>query len=238
LRSGGAPARDPYVSVEADSIDSVPVARVIIADDHEVIRAGMRRLLDRERAIEVVGEAANGSDALDLVRQHRPDLVLLDVRMPDMDGLAVTQAIKNDSPATSVILFTMYQDADYLLGALRAGASAFLLKGATRDQILTTVRQVLAGESVLHPELVLELLRQFSNEARAGDQGQLTQREHDVLRLIVRGHTNREIANNLRLTLSTVKTHVEHVLGKLGVSDRTQAAVRAIELGLVTGERS
>ena len=222
--------------VTTDSIVGVAPTRVIIADDHEVIRAGMRKVLDSERGIQVVGEAATGTDALELIRETRPDLVILDIRMPDMDGIAVTRAVKNESPKTSVILFTMYEEPDYLVEALKAGASAFLLKGDTRQHIVDTVRQVLAGESVLHPELVLQLLRQFGGQSRGTDQGQLTPREQDVLRLMVRGKTNREIAHALRLTLSTVKTHVEHVLGKLGVSDRTQAAVRAIELGLVRAE--
>jgi DNA-binding NarL/FixJ family response regulator len=152
-----------------------------------------------------------------------------------MDGLAVTRAIKNESPATSVILFTMYENADYLVEALKAGAAGYLLKGASKKEIVTTVRQVLAGESVLHPELVLELLRRLSGTtAQGGPAAQhLTRRERDVLRLIALGQTNREIADTLSLTVSTVKTHVEHLIGKLGVSDRTQAAVRAIELGLV-----
>jgi DNA-binding NarL/FixJ family response regulator len=191
-------------------------------------------LLSGERGLEVVGEAANGRDALNLCRRMRPDLVMMDVRMPDMNGLAVTRAIKHESPATSVILLTMYENADYLLEALQAGAAGYLLKGASKGEIVATVRQVLAGDSLLRPELVLQLLRRLS-ESRVESVGatQLTPRQQDVLRLIVLGQTNREIAETLSLTVSTVKTHVEQVIGKLGVSDRTQAAVRAIELGLV-----
>jgi DNA-binding NarL/FixJ family response regulator len=208
--------------------------RVVVADDHDLVRAGLRGLLGGERDLEVIGEAANGQEALTLCRRLRPDVVLMDVRMPDMDGLAVTRAIKYESPATSVILFTMYENADYLVEALKAGAAGYLLKGASKREIVSTVRQVVAGESVLHPELVLQLLRRLSGTTR--DQGvakQLTRREHDVLRLIALGQTNREIAETLSLTVSTVKTHVEHLIGKLEVSDRTQAAVRAIQLGLV-----
>ena len=159
----------------------------------------------------------------------------MDVRMPDMNGLAVTRAIKFESPATSVILFTMYENADYLVEALQAGAAGYLLKGASKTEIMSTVRRVLAGDSVLRPDLVLQLLRRMSSQAPEGPvASHLTRREHDVLRLIVLGQTNREIADTLSLTVSTVKTHVEHVIGKLDVSDRTQAAVRAIELGLVS----
>ena len=210
------------------------VARVVIADDHDVVRAGVRTLLSGERGLEVVGEAANGREALTLCRRARPDLVLMDVRMPDMDGLAGTRAIKDESPRTSVSLFTMYDNPDYLVEALKAGAAGYLQKGAPKAEIVTTVRKVLAGESVLHPEVVLELLRQLSSETHgAPDNNQLTRRERDVLGLIVLGQTNREIADTLTLTISTVKTHVEHLIAKLAVSDRTQAAVRAMELGLV-----
>jgi len=211
------------------------VARVVVADDHDLARAGLRGLLSGERGLEVVGEAASGREALELCRRVRPDLVLMDVRMPDMNGLAVTRAIKHESPATSVILFTMYESADYLVEALKAGAAGYLLKGASKVEIVTTVRQVLAGDSVLRPDLVLQLLRQMSGSTVEHlEATQLTKREHDVLRLIVLGQTNREIADTLNLTVSTVKTHVEHVIGKLEVSDRTQAAVRAIELGLAS----
>src|SRR5258708_7450644 len=128
------------------------VARVVIADDHDLARAGLRGLLSGERGIEVVGEAASGREALELCRRARPDLVLMDVRMPDMNGLAVTRAIKHESPATSVILFTMYESADYLVEALKAGAAGYLLKGAARAEIVATRRQVLAGHSRPQPD--------------------------------------------------------------------------------------
>jgi DNA-binding NarL/FixJ family response regulator len=210
-------------------------ASVVVVDDHDLARAGLRSLLSGERGIQVVGEAASGRDALSLCRRMRPDLVLMDVRMPDMNGLAVTRAIKFESPGTSVILFTMYENADYLVEALQAGAAGYLLKGSSKSEIVTTVRRVLAGDAVLRPDLVLELLRRMSAPASETQMStQLTNREQDVLRLIVLGHTNREIADTLSLTVSTVKTHVEHVIRKLDVSDRTQAAVRAIELGLAS----
>jgi DNA-binding NarL/FixJ family response regulator len=208
-------------------------ARVLIVDDHEVARAGLRAVLGSEVGIVIVGEAANGREALELCEQYRPDLILMDVRMPDMNGLEVTRTIKSASPATSVVLFTMYENPDYLIDALRAGAAGYLLKGASRREIVAAVRQVLAGESLLNPDLVLQLLRRLSRSEPEGTAGaNLTPRERDVLKLIALGKTNREIADTLSLTLSTVKTHVEHVIDKLGVSDRTQAAVRAIQLGL------
>src|ERR1700682_6183963 len=128
----------------------------MVADDHDLARTGLRTLLSGESGLQVVGEATNGREALAVCRRSRPDLVLMDVRMPDMDGLAVTRAIKRESPTTSVILFTMYENADYLVEALQAGAAGYLLKGASRGEIMSTVRQVLAGDSVLRPDLVLQ----------------------------------------------------------------------------------
>src|ERR1700704_6237694 len=135
-------------------------ARIVVADDHDLARAGLRGLLSGERGLEVVGEAATGREALELCRRVRPDLVLMDVRMPDMNGLAVTRAIKQESPSTSVILFTMYESADYLVEALKAGAAGYLLKGASRAEIVATVRQVLAGESGFPPGFVVQPLGQ------------------------------------------------------------------------------
>jgi DNA-binding NarL/FixJ family response regulator len=213
------------------------VARIIIADDHDLARAGVRSLLSGERGLAIVGEAATGRGALELCRQLQPDLALVDVRMPDLDGLSVTREIKRESPSTSVILLTIYQNAEYVVQALTAGAAGYLLKGAAREDIVSTVRKVLAGEFVLHSGEVLALLRQLTKDpAETGNHTTLTERERDVLRLMVLGRTNPQIAQTLHLTRSTVKTHVEHVIGKLAVSDRTQAAVRAIQLGLVTAE--
>ena len=155
----------------------------------------MRSLLSGERGLEVVGEATNGAEALVVCRQLQPDLVLMDVRMPDVDGLAATRAIKRETPTTSVILVTVYENPDYLVEALKAGAAGYLLKGAPKREIVSTVRQVLAGESLLHPDLVLAMLKQLS--AVTGDSGamlRLPPRERDVLRLIALGLSNKEIA--------------------------------------------
>ena len=158
----------------------------------------------------------------------------MDVRIPDLDGLAATRAIKQDCPGTSVIIVTMHENADYLVEALRAGAAGYVLKGATKQELVSTVSRVLSGEPVINSDLTVRLLRRL---IRADDVAtaatQLTAREYDVLRLLVQGHTNGKIAHDLRISRSTVKAHVEHILDKLGVGDRTQAAVRAVELGLV-----
>lgn len=212
-------------------------ARVVIVDDHDLARAGLRGVLSREEGLEVVGEAANGQEAIALCGRLRPDLVLMDVRMPEMDGLSATQAIKQECPTTSVIIVTMYENPDYLIQALKAGAAGYVLKGATRHEIITAVRQVIGGESPLKPELAAQLLRRIASTVspRQGPPVEaLTPREYEVLRLLAEGKTNGEIAFSLSISLSTVKFHIENIISKLGASDRTQAAVRAIELGLLS----
>jgi DNA-binding NarL/FixJ family response regulator len=211
------------------------VATIVIADDHEVARAGLRSVLTGERDLRVVGEACTGREALALCQRLQPDLVLMDVRMPDMSGLSVTRALKRESPRICIVLFTMYESTEYVLSALRAGAAAYLLKGARKDEILKAVRQVISGELLLHPELVHQLLsRMCSSRESAPLAMQLTPREREVLRLVALGQTNREIAQTLGMRSSTAKTHVEHLIAKLGVSDRTQAAIKAVESGLIS----
>jgi DNA-binding NarL/FixJ family response regulator len=217
---------------------STPSARLIIADDHEIPRKGLRTLLESERGLEVVGEATNGREALELCQHLHPDLALLDVRMPEMDGLEATRAIKQCCPATSVIIITVHENADYLMAAIRAGAAGYLLKDTGRRELLTAVRQVLRGEQFLNTELTRRLLQHLAGESAPATTEttpieQLTAREMEVLSLLTRGKTNREIAYHLVISAGTVKVHVQHIIAKLHVSDRTQAAVRAIELGLL-----
>lgn len=211
--------------------------RVIIADDHELARAGLRSMLESEHGLEVVGEAADGQQALVLCRRLAPDLALLDVRMPTMDGLAAARAIRQACPATAILIVTTHEDPDYLLQALKVGAAGYLLKDVTRHELLVTIRRVLRGESVLSGEMAARALQRLSDErARRNEPSpeRLTPREREVLALIVEGQTNREIAAKLSLSVGTVKIHVEHIIAKLGVADRTQAAVRALEHGLLS----
>lgn len=211
-------------------------ARVLIADDHELARAGLRGMLESERSLELIGEATNGREALELCLQNQPDLVLMDVRMPEMDGLAATRAIKDVCPTTSIIIVTMHENPDYLIAAIRAGAAGYLLKDTSRRELLSAIRQVLRGESFLNTELTQQLLHRLASETRTTEElipDPLTPREMDVLKLLTQGQTNREIAQNLIISAGTVKVHVEHIIAKLKVSDRTQAAVRAVELGLI-----
>src|SRR5919107_292995 len=218
--------------------------RIIITDDHALVRDGLRSMLDDEPGLEVVGEAANGQEALELCRSLKPDLVLMDVRMPEMDGLEATRAIKQELPSTSVLMVTMHENPDYLLEALNAGAAGYVLKGASGDRLVNAINRTLKGESPLNQELAAQLLRRLAdksgNQAQPPPQPQsrenqlaqeLTPREYEVLGLLARGQSNPEIAETLTISRSTVKVHVERIIRKLEVSDRTQAAVRALELG-------
>jgi len=210
---------------------------LIIADDHELARAGFRMMLSGEAGIEVVGEAANGREALELCILHQPDLALLDMRMPEMDGLAATRAIKHSCPKTAVIIVTMHENPDYLFEALKAGAAGYLLKDVSQQDVTSAVKGVLRGETLLHSRLATELLQRLAGEAPEGAArapARLTPRELEVLGLLAQGQTNREIAGCLVVSVGTIKVHVEHIIAKLDVSDRTQAAVRAVQLGLLS----
>jgi len=216
-------------------------ARLLLVDDHELARAGLRALLADERAVTVVGEASNGREAVELAAHLRPDLVLMDIRMPDMDGLTATRVLKERCPTAAVLMVTTYSSPEYLFEAVKAGAAGYLLKQADRAEIIGAIRKVLAGEALLDPQLATQLLRRLAGETRAPSGHliePLTRRELEVLRLVADGQTNREIAERLTISRGTVKAHVERIIAKLGVSDRTQAAVRAIELQILPAERT
>jgi DNA-binding NarL/FixJ family response regulator len=228
---------------------SPPTARLLIADDHALVREGMRAMLASEPNLEVVGEAENGREALELCRELRPDLILMDVRMPEMDGMAATRVIKGEYPSTSVLIVTTHESPEYLMDAIRAGAAGYVLKDSTKQQLLNAVHRVINGESPLNQELAMQLLQRLTVEENQRHTAPLpesvrkrqeetlaeplTDREIEILRLLALGKTNRQLAQDLRVSLSTVKTYMQRVIGKLGVSDRTQAAVRAAELGLL-----
>ena len=220
-------------------------ARILIADDHALVREGLRTMLSGEEGLELVGEAHDGQQALEACRELRPDLVLMDVRMPEMDGLEATRRIKAEMPHTSVVMVTMHESPDYLLEAIKAGAAGYILKDAAGERLVEAVRRTLEGEAPLSEGLAMQLLRRMASEdgeraqppREAKKRGnpapvELTPEEAEVLRLLAQGRTNPQIARKVLSSVSTVKIRVQNIISKLGVSDRTQAAVRAIELGL------
>ena len=217
--------------------------RIVIADDHPLYRGALRGLLEQHPDFEVVGEGQDGVEALELCRRLRPEVVLMDARMPKMDGLEATRAIKRELPSTIVLINTAIEEPNHLSEALRAGVSGYVLKTSSGSEITYAIRKALNGEAPLNQEISAQLLRRLlceEEESRSFEQpqrapllGRLTQREVEVLRLVAMGQSNLQIAQSLLLSVSTVKKHIQHMVSKLEVSDRTQAAVKAIELGLL-----
>jgi DNA-binding NarL/FixJ family response regulator len=211
--------------------------RVLIADDQSLVRAGFRLVLENHDDIEVVGEASNGEEAVHSAGRLEPDVVLMDIRMPALDGIAATREITARHPA-KVLVLTTYDLDEYVYDALQAGASGFLLKDTPPAQLADGIRAVAGGEALLAPTVTRRLIEEFARfgparRTRPAELDELTPRELDVLRLLARGMSNAEIAETLVLGDTTIKTHVAHVLGKLGLRDRVQAVVLAYETGLV-----
>ncbi|HWS33016.1 MAG TPA: response regulator transcription factor [Actinoplanes sp.] len=207
--------------------------RVLLADDHMLVRTGFRVILEMEDDIEVAGEAADGATAVEMALRLRPDVVLMDVEMPGMDGLEATRRIAAEG-GPSVLILTTFDRDDYLFAALRAGASGFLLKNGTPENLTEAVRVIAAGEALLAPAVTRRVISTFTTAGGPAVRlDRLTPREHEVLVLLAAGTTNAEIAATLRLGETTVKTHVSRVLAKIGARDRAQAVVLAYELGVV-----
>ena len=218
--------------------------RVLIADDDNLMRAGLRAVLSSDGRIEVIGEAADGREAIEQARLLAPDVVLMDVRMPGLDGIAATRAIATSVPHSRLLVLTTFEDDDYVFGALSAGASGFLLKRTEPEQLIDAIHTIAAGESLLSPAVTRTVIDRmvryvqpdpsFSRRLR-----ELTPRERDVLELVARGLSNAEIADALTVEESTIKTHMKRILDKLDLRDRVQAVIMAYETGLVLpGERS
>jgi DNA-binding NarL/FixJ family response regulator len=214
---------------------------VVIADDESLVRRGLSQVLGLDSGLEVVGEAHDGADALTVIRAHRPDVALVDIRMPVMDGIETTRRVSADSSlaAVRIIVLTTFTDDDLVVAAVRAGASGYLLKSMPPEQIRQGVHLAAQGQMALAPELVGRLLKEYSQvrAPRSPLLDRLTPRETDVLRAVAAGGSNAEIARSLYLSEGTVKTHVASVLAKLALRDRTQAAIAAYELGLVRADR-
>ena len=213
--------------------------RVLIADDHQVVREGLSTLLNNNQDIEVVGLARDGLDAVNKVRELLPEVVLMDISMPKMNGVEATRQIRRENPHIRIVVLTMYDEEEYIFDLVQAGASGYLLKDADSAQIAKAIRAVAQGESLIHPAVASKILTEFS--LLASGKGRkpgrldhdLTDREITVLKLVAEGKTNKEIANDLDLSEKTVKNHVRNIFHKLHVYDRTQAAIHAIRRGII-----
>jgi DNA-binding NarL/FixJ family response regulator len=212
--------------------------RVLIADDQALVRAGFRKLLESEADIEVVGEAADGREAVDLARRLRPTLVLMDIRMPRLDGIEATRRLSADDGGMRVLILTTFGLDDYVYEALRAGASGFMLKDAPPEELLAAVEVVARGDALIAPAVTRSVVEEFVRRSPSPSPPppaleELTAREREVLGLLARGMSNAEIAERLVVSNGTVKTHVAHLLAKLGLRDRVQAVILAYEAGLI-----
>jgi DNA-binding NarL/FixJ family response regulator len=213
--------------------------RILIADDQALLRAGFRKLLEAAPGVEVVGEAADGGEAVEAARRLRPDLVLMDIRMPRLDGIEATRRLTADGDGTRVLILTTFGLDEYVYDALRAGASGFMLKDAPPEELLAAVEVVARGDALIAPAVTRAVIAEFVRRSPASHApppalGELTEREREVLELLARGRSNAEIADRLVVSSGTVKTHVAHVLSKLGLRDRVQAVILAYEAGVIT----
>ena len=206
--------------------------RVLIADDHHVVRRGLLFFLKTQKDIEVVGEAKNGLEAVELVASLKPDIVLMDLVMPEMDGIQATKKIKKQWPTIQILMLTSFSDKDHVLPALQAGASGYQLKDIEPDELVASIRTIMRGEHTIHPEATTQL-EEGGNLPHVLNP--LTPREQDVLAELTKGKSNREIASSLFVTEKTVKTHISNIFTKLEVQDRTQAALYAVKHGLTEG---
>lgn len=208
--------------------------RILIADDHPVYRDGLRSLILSWEQMELIGEAQSGVEAVQLAAETKPDVILMDIQMPDMNGIEATRAIVTDNPDAGVLILTMYEDNASVFAAMRAGARGYVLKGAGQEEIMRAIEAVSHGEALFSPSIANRLMNYFNTlQARNLPDSfpELTERERELLDLIARGHTNPEIANLLYLSEKTVRNHVSNIFAKLQVADRTQAVIRAREAG-------
>lgn len=209
--------------------------RVLLAEDHDLVREGTRGLLDREEDLQVIAEAGNGEEAVRLTVEHRPDVALVDIAMPVLNGIEVTKKIKELSPSTAVLILTAYDDDQYVFALLEAGAAGYLLKNVRGRDLVAAVRSVHTGESVLHPVIARKVINRFASphgqpSEQAGMEP-LTQRELEVLRLAAKGMSNKDIAGFLHLSNRTIQAHLSTIFGKMGVGSRTEAVVQALRKG-------
>jgi NarL family two-component system response regulator LiaR len=211
--------------------------RILIADDHAMLREGMRNLLSQEKDFDVVGEAANGEEAVRLAKELKPDIVIMDVVMPKLNGLEATKQVRQESPATTLLILTAYSDIQYIIGLLEAGAAGYLLKNAPGKDVVKAIRAVRSGESVLDPEVTRKLVQRLASLSRGTDErepgGQLTAREMEILKWAARGLSNKEMSEKLFISLRTVKAHMTNIFNKLGCSSRTDAIIKGLKQGYI-----
>lgn len=215
--------------------------RVLIADDHQVVREGLTSILESKGEIEVIGQAADGKEAVAKTRELLPDVVLMDISMPNMNGVEATRQIKKENPQIGVVVLTMYADEEYIFDLVRAGAAGYLLKDADSAQIAKAIRAVSKGESMIHPAIAAKILNEFTHlsgrdnkvQKAARSEDDLSEREITVLKFMAEGRSNKEIANELNLSDKTIKNHIHHIFQKLNVTDRTKAVISAVKRGLI-----
>ena len=212
------------------------MTRVLVDDDDALMRAGLAAVLSSDPSVEVVAEASTGREAIELARSRRPEVILMDVRMPDLDGIAATRELSATLPSARILILTTFEEDDYIFGGLRAGASGFLLKRTRPEELIAAVHTIAAGESLLSPSVTRRVIDRMAEQPEVGlasaELEELTPRELDVLELLTRGLSNAEIAGALVVEPSTVKTHVKRILMKLGLRDRVQAVIYAYEHGV------
>ncbi len=209
--------------------------RVLIADDHALVREGLRKLLGLSDNIEIVSEVGDGQGAINIARKDKPDVILMDVNMPGTNGIIATRVIKREMPSIHVIALTIYEDEE-VVDMVRAGVSAYVLKDVAGSELIDTITRVMQGEVVIHPRVANRLVRELSRNENKKNDIRLTKRESDVLLLLVKGHSNKEMAEAMFISEKTVKNHLTSIFRKLGVKDRTQAAVYALKNNIVSEE--
>ncbi len=213
--------------------------RIVIADDHALVREGTRQILEDQPGLVVAGEAQDGEEAVAMVSRLQPDVVLMDIAMPKLNGIEATRLIKKESPATSVLILTAYDDDQYIFALLDAGAAGYLLKNVRGEELAQAVRAVAEGESVLHPAIASKVFKRYTSHGRAPAQEEvdrLSDRESEVLAMAARGLSNKMIARELSLSDRTVQVHLSNIFGKLGVASRTEAVITALQRGLLNLE--
>jgi len=228
-QGNASPASPPAQITQPDKI------RVLVADDHAIVRKGICALLATEPGIEVVGEAGDGHDAIAKAQRLQPDVILMDLVMPGMDGLEATRCLTSCQPATRILVLTSFHGDDKVFPAIKAGAQGYLLKDSGPEELLRSIEQVYRGESSLHPSIARKLLQELAKPpAQESQADALTEREIEVLRLVAQGQSNREISDQLTISEATVRTHVSNILSKLNLCSRTQAALYALREGLAS----